>query len=310
MTQNRYYSNDGYAVQLTVAISSTDLQIQVASMTNWPTVGPFVLSIEPGTLNEELVLVGTPVGTGKAISPLNVTRGFDGTTPQPHAASVMVVPKICQLDLAEPQQHINQTHATDIINGSPAHGLPVNAWSGGQYQLIGAQNISTAQSSVTFNQASYFSLIPSGCTSVMVVSTCRSTFGSGNTDLMQVQLNGYTGSNYGCNYVQSGGPTNVVGHSPTTATSGVCGIIWGSAGAPGLAARNVLTFPFFNDSTWSKNYTFQSTAADGSSNTNTYSVTGGGVCSAITAPITSLTLFPATGATTFVAGSMFALYAY
>lgn len=312
MTQNRYYSNDGYAVNLTAQISSTSPSIQVSSMTNWPTTGPFVLSIEPGTLQEELVLVAPPVGSGTSISPLTVTRGFDNTTAQSHPLGATVVPKICQLDLAEPQQHLNLTGSA-----SSAHGLPASAWLGGQYQLVSKQVLSTSQSSVTFNSA-VFSSIPPGYNNVVIFANAKTSNASVEVEQLLLQINGWTGPNYGSSYIQQintapstiGAPSGQPTGGGFSLTSAACGLCWASgAGAgPSGVGRNVITFPFYSDTVWAKGYTFQATASDGAS--TSYTSTGGGTCASVTLAISSLTLFPQSGTSNFLASSLFALYAY
>ena len=313
MTQNRYYSNDGYAVTLANpgGLNNIQTNLQVSASTNWPVNFPFVVSVDPGLVSEELLLLTSGVGT--TLDPYVMQRGFDGSTAQPHATNAVVVPKICQLDLAEPQQHINLSGS-----GSGAHGLPPSAWLGGQYQLIGApQVLATSQSTVTFG-SSYFSAIPNGCHNIVVYANVKTSYTSAGVEDLMVQINGYTGANYGSAYVQLVGTTGSPGSpsgQPTGGgfgqTQGICGLCWTSAtgfGPEGIG-RNIITFPFYNDTVWTKGYSFQSSCSDGIA--NSVMATGGGTCSQVNAAVSSLVLFPQFAPTSqFLANSLFALYAY
>lgn len=309
-TQNRYYSNLGFAAQLSNSggINNTTTQIQVSSSQNWPTSFPFVVSIDPGLGNqEELVLVNS--GSGTALSPYNVTRGFDGTTAQPHTVSAVVVPKICQLDLAQPQQHLNLTGSA-----SGAHGLPASAWSGGNMQLVSKQVLATSQSQVNFT-STMFATIPSTCNNLVVYANCKSTYTSAATELIMMQLNGFSGANYGDSYIQGEGSTasgNVAQHGDAGQTQAACGLCYTSASGANIVARNVITFPSYNDAVWEKGCTFLGSCADGASAANCVSVSGAGACAQVTAAISSITLFPQwTGSgSQFVANSIFELYAF
>jgi hypothetical protein len=301
-TQNRYYTNLGQATYLTntSGINNTQTNIQVAANSTWPTSFPFVLSIDPNLATEELVLVTS--GAGSAVNPYVTVRGYDGTTAQPHPLNAIVVPKVCQLDLAEPQVHLNLSGAA-----SGAHGLPSTAWTGGTYQLIWETTLATPQSSVSIS-SSYFSAIPSTANNVVVFANVKTSYTGANAELLTVQLNGYTGANYGDTYTQliSGGSPTAFTHF--TATQGVCGLCWASSTGPGGLGRNEITFPFFNDTVWTKGYKFSSGATDGTA--VCWTSTGAGACSQITAAISSLTFMPQNSGSQFLANSLFALYCY
>lgn len=82
---SRNYSNIAVETTLQSGIGSGDTSLTVASSSGWPTT-PFMLVIDPGTANEELVLVGSK--TGNTFESL--TRGFGGTSAVAHNAGVDV----------------------------------------------------------------------------------------------------------------------------------------------------------------------------------------------------------------------------
>lgn len=302
MTQNRYYANlaQGTYLANVTGLSNAAATMQTSSAVNWPALFPFVVSIEPATANEELVLV--TAGSGTALNPYNITRGFDGTTPISHPANVPIIPKICQLDLAEPQQHLNLSGST-----SGAHGLPASAWQGGQYRLIHEEAISTTQASYSFTSA-MFTSIPAGCNHVAINISSRTSYNSGGIENLMVQYNGYTGANYGGNYLSWLNSASPTASSYFTQTQGVAGQLWTTLYGPVGIARNEIHFPFYNDTVWSKGHNFKVTATDGVSESS--SAMGGGASNLITAALTSLTFFPQHSGSVFLSSSLFSMYAY
>lgn len=307
-TQNRYYSNLGTAATLSNVggINNNQTNLIVSSNTNWPTQFPFVLSIAPDTgSTEELVLATSGVGT--SATPYIVQRGFDGTTAQTHPINAIVVPKMCELDFAEPQQHINSTTPGSV------HGLPTSAWNGGQYQLVGAKQVlSTTQTSVVFG-SSYFSTIPASCNNIIFYVDAKTSDVSVNDELLVIQYNGITSNTYGSNYVQTqGNPPSTASTLPEITwaqTWAVCGLCWGAAAGPNGVARNRIEIPFFADTTWAKGHFFQGYASD--SATFTTQVTGGGGNSSLITALSMVTFLPQNTPTSqFVAGSLFEMYAY
>lgn len=303
MTQNRYYSNlaQGTYLANVSGLSNSDTQMQVSASVNWPTNFPFVVSLEPGTADEELVLVTG--GSGTSVSPFAITRGFDGTVPVAHPTNCPVIPKICQLDLAEPQQHINLSGAA-----SGAHGLPASAWSGGQLQFIKSTTLASSRSSFSFTPTD-FATIPTSCNHVVVYCNVHTSYTASGLEHLQVQYNGFTGGYYCDDYVYTIAPaTTVSANNQSGGTSAVAGMCWTSGFGPLGVGRNEITFPFFRDSVWSKGHHFAASASDGIGATT---INGGGACSQVTVPLTSLTFFPQnTPSSQFLANSLFALYAY
>lgn len=78
----RNYSNIAVSTSLVSGIGSGDTSLTVADATGWP-AAPFILVIDPGTANEELVLVGAKAGAVFS----SLTRGFGGTSAVAHSGS-------------------------------------------------------------------------------------------------------------------------------------------------------------------------------------------------------------------------------
>ena len=102
MANARNYSNTSVNTTLNGAITNVGTNVVLTSQTGMPTP-PFVLSIEPDTVNEELVLVNSGSGTGG--SPYVVTRGYDGTTNIAHSSLVAVQHRISAVDFTDSRTH-------------------------------------------------------------------------------------------------------------------------------------------------------------------------------------------------------------
>ena len=125
----RNYSGSAQATTLPVPIGSGDTSFAIASGTNLPTSN-FVLTIDTGGV-EEKVLVGTRTGT--ALS--SVTRGFDGTTAQPHVAGVSVRHTISAVDLDEANAHVNSAANVHGIASVDGNGTVVSGKGGYVYRF-------------------------------------------------------------------------------------------------------------------------------------------------------------------------------
>lgn len=259
-TQNRYYSNLSQGSFITTTgglpIGSTSMTVQAT--VRWPVLTPFAVRVEPGTANEEVVLVTS--GSGTAGSPYLLMRGYDGTAQVNHSQGSAVVPGFCQADLAEPQQHINQTSST-----SGAHGLPSNAWGGGTMQLI--QSLSYTQASAaTFN----FPTIPQTYNTLRFVYNLQ---GNGNSagelgpaatfaDAITLQFNNVTSSVYDglSSYTTNNGSSITTGNG--VSTSFWCGAVWNQLFAtPGMGS-GWIELPGYANNAFAKNCTFSSVATD------------------------------------------------
>ena len=291
-TQNRFYTNLGQATFLAnpsgMNLSETDLQ--AASTTGWSTQFPFVIRVEPGTANEELMLA--TAGAGTSASPFVVERGFDSTTPKVHAANVPIVPGICQLDLAEPQQHLNLTGSS-----SAAHGLPASAWNGGTLQIIEEVVTNGSQTNIPFT-------VPSGYDNLEIMVTGRSGVSGTTIDTLNIQFNGYTGStHYGAYY---GYNNSVVNGSYNTASSMRAGPLM-AAGVTEGVTRTRITITSCSDTVWRKGILYQASGLG--STTSTFSESGTGVALGVAGAVTSILLY-ATSATPFPPNCKFTLYGF
>lgn len=116
----RYYSNLAEDTTLTSGIDSTQTSLVVDSADGWPST-PFSMIIDPGTADEEVILVGTKSGTTFD----SLSRGWDGTTGKTHQALAIIKHTIIAADLREvfdhrhkpSEGHTSVEHA-DITNQS------------------------------------------------------------------------------------------------------------------------------------------------------------------------------------------------
>ena len=129
----RSYSGEAQATSLLNAMGTTDTSFQVASASTWlegpgytnhlGTSGNFVLAVDFGTNTEEKILcsnVDTSAGTVTV-----VTRGYDGSSAQSHAAGAVAVPVFSAQEAYEANQVASQTlgqiaAANDLLVGQVA----------------------------------------------------------------------------------------------------------------------------------------------------------------------------------------------
>lgn len=98
----RFYSSVALQTTLTSGITASATTIQVASTTGFPGSTPFVLAIDYGAANEELVDV-----TSVAALSLTVTRSVDGTSAGTHNAGAVVRHVSSGRDFADSRAHEN-----------------------------------------------------------------------------------------------------------------------------------------------------------------------------------------------------------
>lgn len=255
--QNRYYSNlaQGSFITNTGGIEPSDSALTVQASVHWPTSFPFVLRAEPGTANEEVILVTS--GSGTSASPYLLSRGYDGTNPLVHAQGASIIPGFCQLDLVDPQVHINETTST-----SGVHGLPANAWGGGTTQLIAAYPY-TAASGTTLNITS----IPPTYNHLRIQYAIK-----GNGTSAGGLTNGADPLLMRCNNISTNtydGVSNYIGDSFSGARGGAgigttfyCGISWNNFYPTAGRGTGWIDIPNYSDSTSVKNVTFAGVATD------------------------------------------------
>ena len=92
---SRNYSNTAPPVSLTVAATNVATTLTVASTTGYP-AAPFLLGLERGTANEEVVLC-----TATTATTFTVTRGYDGTSGKAHAIGTSVEHTVAAIDYRE-----------------------------------------------------------------------------------------------------------------------------------------------------------------------------------------------------------------
>jgi hypothetical protein len=109
----RYYSSNARETELTGSISNSDVTLTVASTTGYPAQVPFVIHVELGTSNEEIMLV-----TAVAGSTYTVTRGYDSSTAVSHSAGARVVHGIAAVDMEDAAAHVDASSSVHGVSGS------------------------------------------------------------------------------------------------------------------------------------------------------------------------------------------------
>lgn len=108
----RNYNNVTTLGTLSAPASPTATTFTTTSFTQYPAV-PFTATISRNQPDEEVVLV-TSASTGT----LTVTRGYDGTVGQTHAAGATVEHTAVALDYTEANTHVNATAGVHGVTGS------------------------------------------------------------------------------------------------------------------------------------------------------------------------------------------------
>jgi microcystin-dependent protein len=100
----RNYANTAQPTSLTGVVDNAAVTLPVASTTGYPSP-PFLVAIERGTANEEVVLV-----QGKTSNALtNCLRGYDSTVAVAHASGKAVEHTTAAMDYRESSEHIYNT---------------------------------------------------------------------------------------------------------------------------------------------------------------------------------------------------------
>ena len=115
MANSRNYSNTAVSTTLNGAITNVGTSVILSSQTGMPST-PFLLSIEPDTSNEEIVLATSGAGTGG--SPYIVTRGQDGTANIAHSNLVTVQHRVAALDFTDSRTHEASSANIHGLNGA------------------------------------------------------------------------------------------------------------------------------------------------------------------------------------------------
>lgn len=99
----RNYIAGAPMLSLSVGVNTTDVTLEVPSTAGYSTV-PFILALERGTVNEEVVLC-----TAKNATTFTVTRAWDGTTGKSHSIGAVIEHTTSAIDYNEANAHINGT---------------------------------------------------------------------------------------------------------------------------------------------------------------------------------------------------------
>jgi len=174
-TPARYYSSTAVRTTLAASVSSTDVEVIVASSTNFPSQYPFTLILEKDSANEEIVTV-----TGLVGASLVVTRGFDGTSARAHSAGTSVEHGVSAKDFTDFRTHEAASNGVhDIGAGAAVVGttttqsltnktLGGNLAAGG-FRVTGLADPSSAQDAATKN------FVETGVTSQLVLAEAAKT---------------------------------------------------------------------------------------------------------------------------------------
>lgn len=111
----RFYSSIAQQTTLTSSISAATTVINVAATTGFPASTPYVLALDYGAPNEELVDVTLVAGTS-----LTVTRAVDGTSAVLHNAGALVRHVSSGRDFADSRFHENSTTGIHGLAGGSA----------------------------------------------------------------------------------------------------------------------------------------------------------------------------------------------
>lgn len=129
----RNYSNVAVETTLVSGISNSATSMEVTDSTGYP-AAPFTIVLEPGTADEEIILVGGKSGTTFS----SCTRGYDSTSPAAHTALSVVKHVMVAQDAREMFDHDHNptngytavTHANTSGKGPNDHHAKVHAHDG------------------------------------------------------------------------------------------------------------------------------------------------------------------------------------
>lgn len=113
MANAYFYSNIASPTTLSGNINNSVTSCTVASTTGWPGTTPYIIALDYGTANEELVKV-----TVNASGTLTVTRAFGGTTAVAHSTGAAVRHVYNAQDATDWRTHEAATAAAHGIGGS------------------------------------------------------------------------------------------------------------------------------------------------------------------------------------------------
>jgi len=105
----REFSGNAVPTTITGSITNSDLTINIAVATGWPTgaTGPFIVTLDQGLSTEEKVEIATRSGLVLTATPTG--RGHDNTAAAAHSSGAKIEHTLAARDLAEANQHIADT---------------------------------------------------------------------------------------------------------------------------------------------------------------------------------------------------------
>lgn len=140
----RNFSSTAIQTTLSGGITASATSVPVTATTGFP-AAPFILVLEPGTANQEAVLVTVVAGLN-----LTVTRGYDSTTGVSHNAGAVVQHSHIGIDFREANAHVNAN--------TGVHGLTGTVVGTSDIQTVTNKTISAASNTLSGIAASSFVL--------------------------------------------------------------------------------------------------------------------------------------------------------
>lgn len=113
MANSRYYSSIAQQTTLTGPIDNSIGTITVAASTGFPGSFPFILAVDYGSSNEELVLA-----TAGGPTSYTVTRAYDGTSGTTHSAGAVVRHVSSAIDFTDSRTHEASTQNVHGVTGA------------------------------------------------------------------------------------------------------------------------------------------------------------------------------------------------
>lgn len=268
---------------------------------------PFILNIEPGTSNFELVLVTG--GAGTVASPWTFpigNRGADSTTARAHNAGVAIAHTLSAGDLTAAA-----THDAAGSQGSPVHNLPGAAWLTGAFVTLAETTTTGGQTTVS---GGGWSGISGSYKNLFIVCQCRLAETTVYSDDLLIQFNGDSSASYSylTDYSQLAPATPTTyatvgsGYSGTSAP--IFRIMASQGGATANAGGGFAIIPNYSGSTLNKMFYSFSGGGDGTSSFMDTRFRVGVYNPATQAAITAISINAPAGGMNV--GGFFGLYAF
>ena len=112
----RSYAGGANKATLTAPTTEITNILAVTPLVGWPdyVVGPFIITVNRGQVNEEKMLCSEYQASGIVVS----QRGYDGTVAMSHSAGETVEHTIGSVDVSEPNVHINSATGVHGLSGT------------------------------------------------------------------------------------------------------------------------------------------------------------------------------------------------